>query len=362
MAGNTHLLELCRSHRHLFIALDRDGTLVPYHSQPEQAIMPARTREVLNKLAQTPETTLAFVSARSVSLLQQDIDAKIILAGNYGMEILLANGQEIIAPAALRAAPELQRIAVLLETVMNHYPGCILDNHKYSLCLHWHLVADKDRDNLHQEINNIATRFDTTKVRTLPTSYEFLPNIDWNKGMALETISSHLPNSKAFYFWIYIGDSEQDEPAFNWVNSLNGYSLRVGLPKNQTCAKKCLARVSDTSQLLEQILDLYSGTKVSIESSTDMLIAREKEIEAVFAALKADYAIGLSERITELENIVHSASSKPDDLLCLEQACDQLHQMKGTIGSYGFKEISLLIGDIETTLKISNKLLSRKKT
>lgn len=350
MASNTHLLELCRSHRRIFLALDRDGTLVAHQKRPEEALMPTLTRHVLNKLATTPNIDLALVSARSIKSLEKDLDNPIILAGNYGMEIRFPDGHELIAPSALKAVPELRKISAQLSLLVPMYQGAILDDHGYSLCLHWHLVAPTQFDALQQHVSDMAAKLNTLIMRKLPTSYEFLPNMDWDKGQALEAIASRLPTLNKDTLSIFIGDSEQDEPAFSWVNARDGVSLIVGLPESKTHAKRCLAQTADVIELLGQILQTRSDGRSKVEANVDPLGDGDGKFEVIFANLQREYVKTLENELDALEHIVMTAISKPDDISKLASARAQLHRQKGTIGSYGFTNISTLLADIEFLL------------
>jgi len=56
-------------------------------------------------------------------------------------------------------------------------------------------------------------------------------------------------------YYIYCGDSQQDEPGFAWVNARGGFSIRVGRAK-QTQAKVNLA---DPFALRAFLLKLIEG-------------------------------------------------------------------------------------------------------
>lgn len=352
LASITQLLERCRTSRQIFLALDRDGTLVPYAKEPSAAIMPPQVASLLRDLAQLPNIVLAIVSARGLNLLKQDIDTTaIVLAGNYGMEIRLTNMEDIVAEGAQKAAPELEKLAGELADIMRNFPGSILENHVFSLCLHWHAVAPNRLADLHATLDKIGSRSGSLAMRRLPTSYEFLPGMHWDKSFALETIASRLLSSPHESLLIYIGDSEQDEPAFEWVNARGGFSIKVGSADNSTKATLRMPQPVDVVLFLEQLLREGSIFAQVAYDADDDPAEREKRIEAVFSALKDDYAGGLLKRIEELESVVEAARNKADDLGTLTDARMQVHRMKGTIGSYGFSEISSTLGEIENCLE-----------
>jgi trehalose 6-phosphate phosphatase len=358
MASITHLLEHCRSHNRLFLALDRDGTLVPYAETPEKAVMLEQTREVLISLSKLPNIAVALVSARGNARLKEDIDVqKVILAGNYGMEIRLQNGQEWVAPGALKAVPELRQLQAELVSISKRFQGVILQDEYYSFCLHWHLVPLEQREALHQALEQLKPKLETVYIRDLPTSYEFLPNMPWSKSDALEIIASHLPKLEEDSLCLFIGDSEQDESAFEWANARGGSSVKVGPSNTQTKAQHSLEEPLDATLFLQQLLHERSIFAATTYREDEDQAERERKIEAVFSTLRDSYALSLSDKLKELQAIVETAQNRPEDLKILSEARLHVHRLKGTVGSYGFTEIGSVLQEIESALeKIENTI------
>jgi trehalose-phosphatase len=248
-------LHLLDSDAHMFIALDRDGTLVPYTARPDEAIMPESTRQIIADLAGLPGVSVAIVSARGVRRLQEDLlDSRVILAGNYGLEIRFADGSEEINPQAKAAAPLLSKVRQRLSEQLKGVSNTILEDDIYSLCLHWHLVPPSERKYLHEILSNFNNELDSTiAMITLPTSYEFMPNITWNKGHAMARIASQLSLAPGACLNVYIGDTETDEPAIIWVNCNGGISIRVG-SNIATNAQYILANTGNVANFLKEVV------------------------------------------------------------------------------------------------------------
>jgi trehalose 6-phosphate phosphatase len=211
------------------IALDRDGTLVPYANRPEEAIVTDKTRRLIGDLCARRGIRVAIISARSSAQLRGDFDGvEAILAGNYGMEVVLADGTECIQPYALSAVPDLKEVRDELSEKLDLENGLILEDHGYSLCLHWHNVPISRREELHSAIVESADRFPQLKFRRLPTSYEVLPNIPWDKGFGLSFIDASIGGDFEGRVRFFGGDTEADSPAFEYVNDRGGISVRVG--------------------------------------------------------------------------------------------------------------------------------------
>lgn len=254
MSDINQALQLLSVNKRLFIALDRDGTLVSYSDRPEEAVMTESMRNIINDLAALPEVSVAVISARDIARLKTDsLSREVILAGNYGMEILFADGQLDIHPLARRVAPLLKQAYIQLIQLTENIKGLILENATYSLCLHWHMVPEEKREGLHKSLKQFQTQLDPELyMRTLPTSYEFLPNMDWDKSHALQEITGRLKLSADNCLNLYIGDTQSDEPAFIWANKYRGVSIKVG-SNVKTNAQHMLPGPENVAHFLQQL-------------------------------------------------------------------------------------------------------------
>jgi trehalose 6-phosphate phosphatase len=236
------------------IALDRDGTIVPYANRPEEAIVTPKLKALIADLCARRGMRVAIVSARSAAQLQGDFDSVgAILAGNYGMEVVLTDGTECIQPYALNAVPDLKTARDELAELIDFAEGAILEDHGYSLCLHWHNVALSNRDAVHSAVLSTADRLPQLKFRRLPTSYEVLPNIPWDKGLGLSFIDSVAGGKSDSRHLFFAGDTDADSPGFEYVNGRGGISVRVGPSSDFLRARFQVDTPEDLHAVLEYI-------------------------------------------------------------------------------------------------------------
>ncbi len=243
--------------RKLFIGLDRDGTLVPYADRPEDARVDQSLYDLVTELCRQSGVRLGIISARSVAQLRGDFDAKrLFLAGNYGMEICSPKGEFLIQPMALDAVPTLKEVRERLAHLTSSTIKAILEDHGYSLCLHWHTVNSDQRQIVHDIVGQLKEEFTRVQFLTMPTSYEVKPKMPWTKGSALAQIFAQEQADLANAYPIYAGDSEADEAAFAWVNSHQGTSIKVGAGEFDTCSKYQLSDTTALRILLGRILEI----------------------------------------------------------------------------------------------------------
>lgn len=245
--------------KELFIAFDRDGTLVPYADRPENALLNPAVHESLRKLAIMPGVLAGIVSARSMALLRGEFDFnRLFLGGNYGLETALPGESPVINEVAAQSNEILKQVRNKLAPLARPEINAIIEDHGYSICVHWHTVPVESRHTMHHHVAEIADQFPDLIMRSQPTSYEFLPNLKWDKGCAVAALSARVAPDLERVF-VFVGDSAPDEPAFKWVNDRGGISIRVGSAGEHTHSK---FQVSDTTEVAHIINKLVEARTI----------------------------------------------------------------------------------------------------
>lgn len=212
-----------------FVFLDRDGTIVPIADNPKDAILQTTTSELLRKLSRHLSKRVAIVSARGLNTLAIECDpSEFILAGNYGLEISFPSGQKFLHPAAHEVSSLLSELRLDLVQMTRYDSRLLLDDHQYSFCLHVHKVPDEEQQVVRQLVHGLKHKYSSLLFRTLPTSYEIVPAVEWSKADALDKIVKVLALDASKFVCMAFGDSSADEPMFEWVNRHHGVSFSVG--------------------------------------------------------------------------------------------------------------------------------------
>lgn len=246
-----------KEHRTLLLAVDRDGTLVPIEANPERAIMLPQVREDLRRLAVKPHIKVATISARPVHSLVEDFgENALIIAGNYGLEINYPDGTWDIQATALQARPQLVEARDALAAGLKPEWNVILEDHRFSLCAHWHLTPSHLLPHVHALIAEVFASSPNLKLVPRPTSYEFFPKMEWSKADALDRIAQELNGT---FMPIYFGDSEADECAFVWANSHGGISVKIGEDGCETVARYQLGSPEKLHLLLSRFVTLVQS-------------------------------------------------------------------------------------------------------
>ncbi len=214
------------------LAFDRDGTLAPFTVDPAASKVPPETVHALSQLANMSNVHIAIVSARPIPFLKADFgDAPLTLAGNYGMEILYADSDHRSLQVEEHHRDSIAELREKLRDILLPAARTILEDHELTICLHYHLTPPDMMPEIEAEVEAAFAAVPHLRRRRLQTSIEFMPDFDWHKGLGLANVAEHFGLTGANIdesFFMFAGDSEADEPGFNYVLNRGGIAVRVG--------------------------------------------------------------------------------------------------------------------------------------
>ncbi len=213
----------------LAVFLDFDGTLVNLAERPELVDVPKNLLTTIQAVHDRLDGALALISGRSV----RDLDGllaplQLPLAGVHGIEHRDGSGELKTSPIA--TIPETVRQC--LENLAATDPALILEDKGNSLALHYRQSPDQEI-RIRAELQNIFSDLGQDFIlQDGKMVLEVRPS-GATKGTAVRRFMSDAPFKGRCP--IFIGDDITDEDAFQVVNEMGGYSVKVG-PQNSTSA------------------------------------------------------------------------------------------------------------------------------
>lgn len=220
------------------LALDYDGTLAPFHSDPMKAYPLPEIKELLVAIRRMENTRLAIVSGRPVfEVLTLLGDMGITLIGSHGFEIRLPDGDLIVrnpTPSQLSGLKEAFRLAGQLGL------GVRLEKKIASVALHTRgmtaELATEVEARMFDKWSDLAPLHEL-ECRNFNGGVE-IRALGLNKGDAILTLLEDQPEAS---FNVYIGDDDTDEDAFRTLlEHRAGFGIRVGDPEAPSAAAGCL--------------------------------------------------------------------------------------------------------------------------
>jgi len=208
---------------HWAFFLDIDGTLLEFAARPQEVRVDPALLDLLEQLSAAAGGAVALISGRSV----EDIDklfAPLVFpaAGQHGTERRAADG------SVSRHAPPLEdlgRAAADIVRLTAAHSGLVFENKGMTLALHYRL-APSLRVLAEREMRAIAAGLgDAFELQTGKFVMEIKPS-GKDKGSAIAEFIAEAPFAGRRA--VFVGDDLTDEPGFDVINRVCGYSVKVG--------------------------------------------------------------------------------------------------------------------------------------
>jgi trehalose 6-phosphate phosphatase len=210
----------CGSKSALF--LDLDGTLLEIAATPGEVLVSERLLHVLASLREGLDRAVALVSGRSIAEIDRLIGLPgLAVAGIHGGERRDASGRLHRLPADPRIDDARRALAAF---AMRH-PGLLLEDKGTALALHFRQAPGMEPAARAVVADALAASGAAFEVQAGKRVLEIKP-AGASKGRAIELYMAEPPFAGRVP--VFIGDDLTDEPGFEVVNRMNGYSVRVG--------------------------------------------------------------------------------------------------------------------------------------
>lgn len=272
------------------VFLDYDGTLSQIVEEPDQAFMTDEMRSALGEVALAFPT--AVVSGRRRDKVFKFVQLKNVhYAGSHGMDISTPsgsskysyhehqvrttdeNGNEVVhfLPAQ-EFLPTIQQIIKDLREKTKDIKGCIVEDNKSCVSVHYRKVAnEEDVDKLKKMVKNMMEAHKKFRISEGKMVIEIRPNIDWDKGRALQYLLDTLGYDSASkdVFPMYIGDDKTDEDAFMAIRQIGrGFPIVVSSTPKQTNAAHSLR---DPTEVMSFLIRLVNWKTSSSQQPTNFI-------------------------------------------------------------------------------------------
>ena len=244
-------LEQACSERGMLLLLDFDGTLAPIVPRPEDAQLPAATRDVL--IALSERVPVAIVSGRGLDDVRAMVGLdRLIYAGSHG---LMVRGPDFehIEPEALTAAGSLARLDEELRQAIADTEGLALEPKPHAYAVHYRHTPAALLGDLFARVDKIVATHPELRMHHGRKVIDVVP-VGGHKGLAVRMLRGRFPNA----FPIYLGDDTTDEDALSAVAD-DGLGVLVAMAPRDTHAKGWLRDPDEVRHFLETVASLSVG-------------------------------------------------------------------------------------------------------
>lgn len=206
------------------LLLDYDGTLAPFHINPNNAYPYPGVTDLLKNILRQGDTRLVIITGRWIKdlmpLLQLEKQPEVW--GSHGLERLKENGSYEIATMDEGALKGLVAADEWIDSIglsdrCEKKPGC--------LAIHWRGLSEDNIHHIEEQVNpkwSLVSKNWGLKLEGFDGGLELrVPGM--NKGDAVTTILEEMDNDSVA---AYLGDDLTDEDAFNAIKG-KGISVLV---------------------------------------------------------------------------------------------------------------------------------------
>ncbi|MDQ2768588.1 MAG: trehalose-phosphatase [Gemmatimonadota bacterium] len=211
----------------LVIMLDVDGTLAPIVSRPEDAAVAPATRAVLDRLIAMPDVQVILVSGRAASDAHGIVGVKgVWTVGNHGFEVVTPAGELETDPDLADQSAAITQAARELEPIVAAVTGAKLENKRWTLSVHYRLVARDAVPPLREEVERVALglRLRMTDGKEI---VEVRPVAHVDKGTAVVMLGERLHAFDDGASTVFAGDDRTDEDAFRALRARSSRAVTI---------------------------------------------------------------------------------------------------------------------------------------
>ncbi|PKO01096.1 MAG: trehalose-phosphatase [Chloroflexi bacterium HGW-Chloroflexi-4] len=247
----------------LRLFLDYDGTLAEFALTPDTVLPDPELIFIFQQLINSPGVLPAIISGRRLSHIQELLPVKgLLLAGTYGVEMQLPNGELRNALTYEKIRPIINQILPHWQKLIQNLTGFYLEDKGWSLALHGKNASPSD-------LHLVMTKAQSSAQKMLPESnfhlsvserfLEVSPTLA-NKAVAVKWILEEMTPEQTLS--IYIGDDEKDEDGFKPVIASGGYAVRVSEKQTSSLAQ---FHMTDPFEVRQWINNLIHARKMENE-------------------------------------------------------------------------------------------------
>jgi len=243
----------------LLVALDFDGTLAPLADEPMSARMAPAAAAAVSALLRAPETTVAFVSGRTLRdlriIAEHDDASAIRLAGSHGAE-RWAPGAGADRGADDPAAEALRdRLRAEAEAAVADIEGAWIEPKEFGFGLHTRLVPDRAQAARAQaDVDAIIA--DAAPRWRRRTGHDIVEYAFREEGK--DAAVAHLRDALGATAVLFAGDDVTDEDA---IRSLRDGDLGIRVGAGESAAAGRAADIAELADALQRLAVLRTAPR-----------------------------------------------------------------------------------------------------
>ncbi len=215
----------------LWLFLDYDGTLADFAATPDEIAPNPRIIAVLERITRRSGLRVTILSGRRLDHIRRLVPVSgIMLAGTYGIELMIEQGNTIHRVILAEIRPHLEAIKPSWRDLIGERSGFFLEDKDWALAIHARFAEEQEAAEVLGKALEIAAINLPSGVFRILGGHKFLevaPRIA-SKRETVAYLLSQYPMRQARL--LYIGDDDKDEEAFPLIHEHGGIAVKVLQP------------------------------------------------------------------------------------------------------------------------------------
>jgi trehalose 6-phosphate phosphatase len=208
--------------------LDYDGTLADFAPTPDDVLPDPALISLLTRLNASPDRRVMVISGRRLAHIQKLLPTPgILLAGSYGLEMQLPDGEALDRMPYEQVRPHLEALKPHWQKLLEGQDSFYLEDKGWSLAIHARHAEDNQAVRVIEAALPLAEQCGDAGSFQILGGHKFLevcPKLA-DKGQTIEYLLER-------YAWpgsnlLYIGDDDKDEKAFAAISEQDGIAIVV---------------------------------------------------------------------------------------------------------------------------------------
>lgn len=231
------ILERIRESSGITLFLDYDGTLAEFAPTPDDVIPNPNVIRLIDALVHTPELQVAVISGRRLQHIERLVPvAGCLLAGTYGIEYITPQGERVEQVHYDEIRPQLENLkhaweAILAEMDSQTVGRLYLEDKGWAIAIHASRVRAELAAQVITHARQLALEMLPSQQFRILGGHQFLEAGPKNahKGKTIQHLieDTDLLNKNNHDLYIYLGDDDKDEEAFEVIHEMGGLAILV---------------------------------------------------------------------------------------------------------------------------------------
>lgn len=268
----------------LALFLDYDGTLTPIVNNPDKAKLSSDMRQIIKSLSE--QCTVSVISGRDRADVKEKVNLpEITYAGSHGLDI---SGPDIKHIVGEKALPNLDEIEKKIKRKLKSLEGATIERKKLVVAVHYREAKEKEKE-IKNYLHELVDGYDNLKIIFNKMVVEIRPDINWDKGSAIEYLLEKLPLNDAETVPVFLGDDITDEDGFRAVQR-KGVGIVVGNHGQKSFARYKLADQEEVKKFLHELKDILNRKTIhNWEVIYENYLPEEEPLREALATLGNGY-------------------------------------------------------------------------